>query len=104
MAYSEQIHPLTNHIHGQQEAGLRKSVRMVLFQGKLACCHAKMNTPHLQSKLVEEVVEEVFNTAQHAVVQVTPGDVMKQRSGRGWDFVMAEAVELLVSVNCDLER
>lgn len=58
---------------------------------------------HLQSKLVEEVVEEVFNTAQHIVIQVTPGDIMKQCSGKGRDSVVVEAVELLVSVNGHLK-
>lgn len=77
---------------------------MFLFKERLACCNAHVNVSHLQSELVEEVVEEVFNAAQHIVVQVTPGDVMKQCSGGGWDFVVAETVELLVSVHGDLER
>lgn len=76
---------------------------MFLNRKRLACCYANMRAPHLQSKLVEEVVEEVLNTAQHTVVKVTPGDVMKQCSGGGRDFVMAETVELLVSVNSHLE-
>lgn len=58
---------------------------------------------HLQSKLVEEVVEEVLDAAHHAVVKVTPGDVMKQCSGGRWDFFTTETVELLVSVNGHLE-
>lgn len=104
MSYSKQIHSLTDHIHGQQEASLRtKNVAMSLKWKTLASCYANMCVPHLQSKLVEEVVEEVLNTAQHTVVKVTSSDVMKQRSGGGRDFVMAKTVELLVSVNGHLE-
>lgn len=58
---------------------------------------------YLQSKLVEEVVEEVLNAAQHTFVQVIPGDVMKQRSGGGREFFTAETVEHLMSVNGHLE-
>lgn len=76
---------------------------MVLNRTKLTPRHENVCASHLQSKLVEEVVEEVLDAVQHAVVQVTPSDVMKQCSGCGRDFVTAEPVELLMSVNCHLE-
>lgn len=62
-----------------------------------------MRVSHLQAKLVEKVVEEVLNAAQDAVVQMAPGDVMKQCSGGRWEFIMAKTVELLMSVDGHLK-
>lgn len=59
--------------------------------------------PYLKSKLVEEVIQEVFNAAKHAVIKMTPRDVMKERPGWGRDFVMTETIEFLVAVNRHLE-
>lgn len=76
---------------------------MFLNRKRLAYSCAIICASHLQSKLVEEIVEEVLNAAQHAVIQVAPGDVMKEGSSGRWDLVVAETVELLVSVNSHLE-
>lgn len=65
--------------------------------------YCSLRESHLQTKLVEEVVEEVLEAAEHALVQVAPGDGVKQRSGGGRDLVVAEAVELLVPVDGHLE-
>lgn len=76
---------------------------MCLDRMKFTCCYANVLASHLKAKLVEEVVEEVLNAAKHAIIQVTPRDVVKQSAGRGRDYFMSETVKLLVSVNCYLK-
>lgn len=106
MADSKQIHPLTNHIHSQEKAGLRRrrrSRRKGYVCSMSASCIFQLRKSHLQPKLVEEVVEEVLQAAEHAFIQVAPGDAVEERPG-GWSqLLVAKAVELLVSVDGHLE-
>lgn len=102
MANSKNVHSLTNDVHGQQEAGLRRKNTNV--SEKLNTDFFKLKEEsYLQSKLVEEVVEEILNAAQHAIIQVAPGDVMEERSGGRWNFVAAETLEFLMSVDGHFE-
>lgn len=68
-----------------------------------ACVDVYRCISDLQTKLVEEVIQEVFGAVHHTVVEVASGDVMEQCPG-GWrSFLSPETVKLLVSVNGHLK-
>lgn len=58
---------------------------------------------YLQSKLVEEVVDEVLDKADDAEVQVLPRDAVEDDASGGRRQLVAEPVVLLVAVDSDLE-
>ncbi len=105
-----EVHPLPNYIDHQQQARLRKTHEEYTHEGKefftytQRMCFALLIRPYLQSKLVEEVVDEIFDEADNADVQMLPCDVMENNPGsRGRQFVPQSEV-FLMTVDGHLER
>ena len=60
--------------------------------------------PYLKSKLVKEVVDEVFATADDANVQVLPCGTMEDNPGSGSRQFVPQSVIFLMAVDGHLKR
>lgn len=72
-----------------------------MLQGRIICVAEAFL--HLKSELVEEVVDEVFNKADDAAVQMLPRDVMEDNAGSRSRQLVSQSEVLLVSINGHLE-
>lgn len=54
---------------------------------------------HLESKLVKEIVDEVFNAADNAVVQMLVCDIMENDPGRRRRQLVPHSVVFLMAVD-----
>lgn len=70
---------------------------------RLLLKHQLYPTFHLEPKLVEEVVDEVFDKADDADVQVLASDVVEDDSGRWRRQFVPQSEVLLVAVNGHLK-
>lgn len=66
--------------------------------------HENIFSLYLKSELVEEVVDEVFNAADDAVVQMLACDVVENDPGRWRRQFVPHPVVLLMAVDGHLER
>lgn len=71
---------------------------------KIFSAPSPQDCPYLKSKLVEEVIDEVFDEADDADVQVLPCDVMEDDPGGGRLQLVPQSEELLMAVDGHLER
>lgn len=110
MKHGVEVHPLPDDVDSQQQArlgGHRRHVLLSETSGHVAAPQSSARFvfgKYLQAELVKEVVDEVFDEADDADVQVLPRDVVEDDPrGRRRQFV-PQPVVLLVAVDGHLER
>lgn len=99
MKHGVEVHTLPYDVDDQQQASLRETQEECTWSSGaqytfwLFLLHY---ATYLKSKLVEEIVDEVFDEADNVDVQVLPCDVMKDNPGSGrWQFVPQSEVFLM---------
>lgn len=82
MKHGVEVHPLPNDIHHQQQAGLGEIPEAkVRPEPPKTQFSSADDTFYLKPKLVEEVVDKVFDKVDDANIQVLASDVVEDDSG-----------------------
>lgn len=109
MKHGVEVHPLPDHVDHQQQACLwrvsQKKNYLLNFSGHDSQGHTHVfpSLSYLKSKLVEEVVDEVFDEADDADVQVLPCDTVEDDPGGGRQQFVPQSEVQLMAVDGHLE-
>lgn len=58
---------------------------------------------YLQTKFVEEIVDEILDTVYQSIIQMCSRDIMENGFSHRRGKVISTSVVLLVAVDCDFE-